>query len=391
MRDQPRSQPRRRCHVLGHRLCGHGGDAARRGLHGGIPGGPRRKRFRQGGGGRPRRGGSAAGRGTAGADAAQRERSARQARGRSHDAAGTASVQRQGRPRGGSPGTPVLLDRRGATHVGGGRGIGHRRGAQWVGVGHATAPRPDPPRGAPRPGELGGRSQRPPEEADPVTGRNEVVASRERFAREREKMVEQQLVARGITDPRVLAAMRRVPRHLFVDEALRERAYGDHPLPIGEGQTISQPFIVGRMTELLKLVGVEKGLEIGTGSGYQAAVLAEGASRVCTVERLPRLGARARQTLEALAYTNVWVRTANGTFGWPDEAPFDRILVAAGGPSVPPPLFEQLAEGGRMVIPVGEADTQRLQVIEKVRGEMRVTDDSGCVFVKLIGKYAWQT
>ena len=224
-----------------------------------------------------------------------------------------------------------------------------------------------------------------------MTGRSDGVASRERFAREREKMVEQQLVARGITDPRVLAAMRRVPRHLFVDEALRERAYGDHPLPIGEGQTISQPFIVGRMTELLKLVGVEKVLEIGTGSGYQAAVLAECASRVCTVERLPRLAARARQTLEALAYTNVWVRTANGTFGWPDEAPFDRILVAAGGPSVPPPLFEQLAEGGRMVIPVGEADTQRLQVIEKVRGEMRVTDDSGCVFVKLIGKYAWQT
>jgi len=224
-----------------------------------------------------------------------------------------------------------------------------------------------------------------------VTGRSEAGVSRERFAREREKMVEEQLLARGIADPRVLAAMRRVPRHVFVDEALRERAYGDHPLPIGDGQTISQPFIVGRMTELLKLAGSEKALEIGTGSGYQAAVLAECAGRVCTVERLPRLATRARQTIEALGYTNVWVRTANGTFGWPDEAPFDRILVAAGGPSVPPPLFEQLAEGGRMVMPVGEADTQRLQVIQKVRGEMRVTDDSGCVFVKLIGKYAWQT
>ncbi len=224
-----------------------------------------------------------------------------------------------------------------------------------------------------------------------MTGRGDALPARERFAREREKMVEQQLVARGIADPRVLRAMRRVPRHLFVDEALRERAYGDHPLPIGDGQTISQPFIVARMTELLGLAGVEKVLEIGTGSGYQAAVLGECAARVCTVERLPRLSARARQTLEALGYTNVWVRTANGTFGWPDEAPFDRILVAAGGPSVPPPLLEQLAEGGRMVMPVGEADAQRLQVIEKVRGEVRVTDDSGCVFVKLIGKYAWQT
>ncbi len=204
-------------------------------------------------------------------------------------------------------------------------------------------------------------------------------------------MVEQQLAARGISDGRVLDAMGRVPRHLFVEEALRDQAYRDHPLPIGEGQTISQPFIVARMTELLRLTGKEKVLEIGTGSGYQAAVLGELAARVCTVERIPRLAARARQTLEALGYSNVWVRTANGTFGWPDEAPFDRILVAAGGPAVPPPLFEQLAEGGRMVMPVGEVDSQRLQVIEKIRGEMRVTDDSGCVFVKLVGKYAWQS
>ena len=200
----------------------------------------------------------------------------------------------------------------------------------------------------------------------------------------------QQVAARGVADARVLEAMRRVPRHRFVDEALQDQAYGDYPLPIGDGQTISQPFIVGRMTELLALGGREKVLEIGTGCGYQAAVLAELAARVCTVERLPRLAARARQALEALGYTNVWVRTANGTFGWPDEAPFDRILVAAGGPEVPPPLFEQLAEGGRMVMPVGPADTQTLSVIEKRSGEMRVTPDSGCVFVKLIGKYAWQ-
>jgi protein-L-isoaspartate(D-aspartate) O-methyltransferase len=203
-------------------------------------------------------------------------------------------------------------------------------------------------------------------------------------------MVTEQLVKRGIADARVLEAMRRVPRHLFVDEALRDKAYGDHPLPIGEGQTISQPFMVARMSELLRLTGTEKVLEIGTGSGYQAAVLARLASRVCTVERLPKLAARARQTLEAIGASNVWVRTANGTFGWPDEAPFDRIVVTAGGPSVPPPLLDQLAEGGRMIIPVGSEDSQRLQVVDKVGGQVRMTEDSGCVFVKLIGKYAWE-
>lgn len=212
----------------------------------------------------------------------------------------------------------------------------------------------------------------------------------DRTAAARERMVVEQVAGRGVADPRVLDAMRRVPRHRFVEEALRERAYGDYPLPIGEGQTISQPFMVGRMTELLRLTGREKVLEIGTGSGYQAAVLSRCVARVCTVERLPRIAARARLLLEELGYTNVWVRTANGTFGWPDEAPFDRILVAAGGPSVPPPLFEQLTEGGLMVMPVGGADGQKLQLIEKVRGEMRVTEDSGCVFVPLIGKHAWQ-
>ncbi len=206
-----------------------------------------------------------------------------------------------------------------------------------------------------------------------MTGGAETKAGSARFARERERMVEEQLIARGVRDPRVIEVMRRLPRHVFVDEALRDRAYGDHPLPIGEGQTISQPFIVGRMC------------------GYQAAVLAELAERVCTMERIPRLASRARETLEGLGYRNVWVRTANGTLGWPDEAPFDRILVAAGGPGVPPPLFEQLAEGGRMVIPVGEVTGQVLQVIEKVQGTMRVTQDSGCVFVKLVGKYAWES
>jgi protein-L-isoaspartate(D-aspartate) O-methyltransferase len=203
-------------------------------------------------------------------------------------------------------------------------------------------------------------------------------------------MVAEQLVKRGIADPLVLEAMRSTPRHLFVDPALRDRAYGDHPLPIGEGQTITQPFMVARMTELLRLTGKEKVLEIGTGSGYQAAVLARLAARVCTVERIPKLATRARETLEAIGASNVWVRTANGTFGWPDEAPFDRIVVTAGGPSVPPPLFEQLAEGGRMVMPVGSENSQRLQVVDKIAGEAKMTEDSGCVFVKLIGKYAWE-
>jgi protein-L-isoaspartate(D-aspartate) O-methyltransferase len=212
----------------------------------------------------------------------------------------------------------------------------------------------------------------------------------QRYARERVRMVAEQVVRRGVADPSVLDAMRSIPRHLFVDAALRDKAYGDHPLPIGDGQTISQPFMVARMTELLRLTGKEKVLEIGTGSGYQAAVLARLAARVCTVERIPKLAARARETLEAIGASNVWVRTANGTFGWPDEAPFDRIVVTAGGPAVPPPLFEQLAEGGRMVIPIGSEDSQRLQVVDKIGGEARLTEDSGCVFVKLIGKYAWE-
>lgn len=211
-----------------------------------------------------------------------------------------------------------------------------------------------------------------------------------RFARERERMVEEQLVRRGITDARVLEAMRKVPRHLFVEEALRDRAYGDHPLPIGEGQTISQPYIVGIMTELLHLTGSEKVLEIGTGTGYQTAVLAELARRVCSVERIASLAARARATLEAMGYTNVWVRTADGTFGWPDEAPFDRILVSAAAPAVPEPLFEQLVEGGRMVLPVGDPFAQTLTVVDRVGGEKKISADSGCVFVKLIGKYGWE-
>ena len=210
------------------------------------------------------------------------------------------------------------------------------------------------------------------------------------YARARERMVEEQLAQRGIQDERVLGAMRRVPRHLFVEEALRERAYGDHPLPIGEEQTISQPFIVGLMSALLELRGEEKVLEIGTGSGYQTAVLAELSRRVCSIERLPRLAERARALLADLGYQNVWIRVGNGALGWPDEAPFDRILVAAAGPSVPPPLFQQLVEGGRMVVPLGDPVNQTLTLVENVGGEMRSTPHGECKFVKLVGKYAWE-
>jgi protein-L-isoaspartate(D-aspartate) O-methyltransferase len=209
-------------------------------------------------------------------------------------------------------------------------------------------------------------------------------------ARERERMVEEQLLRRGITDERVLAAMRRLPRQLFVQEALRERAYGDHPLPIGEEQTISQPYIVALMSSLLELSGREKVLEVGTGSGYQAAVLGVLSRRVCSIERLPRLAERARATLESLGIDNVWIRVGNGTLGWPDEAPFDRIVVTAGGPAVPPPLFQQLAEGGRMVLPIGDMESQTLTVVENVGGQMRTRPHGDCKFVRLVGKYAWE-
>jgi protein-L-isoaspartate(D-aspartate) O-methyltransferase len=211
-----------------------------------------------------------------------------------------------------------------------------------------------------------------------------------RYARERDRMVDEHLASRGVSDPRVLAAMRQVPRHRFVQEALRVRAYGDHPLPIGEEQTISQPFIVGLMTSLLELSGREKVLEVGTGSGYQTAVLAELARRVCSIERLPRLAERARTILESLGYSNVWVRVGNGALGWPDEAPFDRIIVTAGGPAIPPPLVQQLADGGRMVLPVGASDNQVLTVVDNVGGEIRQRTHGECKFVKLVGKYAWE-
>jgi protein-L-isoaspartate(D-aspartate) O-methyltransferase len=204
-------------------------------------------------------------------------------------------------------------------------------------------------------------------------------------------MVVEQLVARGIADERVLEAMRRVPRHVFVEEALRFRAYGDHPLPIGEGQTISQPYIVALTCQALSLQGAERVLEVGTGSGYQAAILAELAEKVYTIERLKPMGMRARERLDSLGYHNVVGRIGDGSLGWPEESPFDAIVVAASAPEIPVPLKEQLAAGGRMVVPVGEADEQMLLKVAREEGDFKVEALTACVFVKLLGKHGWES
>lgn len=210
------------------------------------------------------------------------------------------------------------------------------------------------------------------------------------FQKARDRMIELQLVSRGIRDPRVLEAMGKVPRHLFVDEALQDQAYNDYPLPIGEKQTISQPYIVALMTEILELKGTEKVLEIGTGSGYQAAVLAELAERVFTVERIPSLAHRANQILKKLGYKNIVTRVSDGTMGWPDEAPFDGIIVTAGAPRIPQPLIDQLAMNGRLVIPMGDHLSQELILVERVREGIRKTNLGGVRFVNLVGKWGWE-
>lgn len=211
------------------------------------------------------------------------------------------------------------------------------------------------------------------------------------FAIPRERMVAEQLVRRGIRDARVLQAMGKVPRHLFVDEALAGRAYGDYPLPIGERQTISQPYMVALMTEALELVGHERVLEIGTGSGYQTAILSELCSKVFSIERIKGLADRAIRTLDSLGYCNVLVRVGDGSLGWREEAPFDAILVTAAGPTVPDALVEQLAPKGRLVIPVGDVYSQELRKGVKDEEGMRWSDLGGCVFVKLIGDRGWPT
>ena len=209
------------------------------------------------------------------------------------------------------------------------------------------------------------------------------------YATVRFRMVEEQLKPRGIKDEPTLKAMSEVPRHLFVEEAMRARAYGDYPLPIAAGQTISQPYIVAKMTELLELKGHEKVLEIGTGSGYQAAILSRMCQRVYTIERINRLLADARKVFDQLRYYNISAKLDDGTMGWPENAPYDAIITTAGGPEVPPPLVEQLADNGRMIIPVGNQDVQELQLVTKVEGEIQIERLERVRFVDLIGKHGW--
>jgi protein-L-isoaspartate(D-aspartate) O-methyltransferase len=206
----------------------------------------------------------------------------------------------------------------------------------------------------------------------------------------RKRMVEEQLVPRGIRNRKVLDAFLKVERHKFVPQELLGSAYADYPLPIGEGQTISQPYIVALMTECLDLSGQEKVLEIGTGSGYQAAILAELASEVYSIERFSALARRAEDTLLELGYANIKIKVDDGTLGWEEFAPFDRIIITAAAPRIPLPLSEQLAENGKLVLPLGETFTQVLTVVEKKKDKLESTQVCGCVFVPLVGKYGYK-
>jgi len=210
------------------------------------------------------------------------------------------------------------------------------------------------------------------------------------FPKARLKMAEEQIVSRGIKDAKLIAAMKKIPRHLFVEEALQSQAYSDHPLPIGEKQTISQPYMVALMTEAMLLTGKEKVLEIGTGSGYQTAILAELSEKVFSIERIRPLAIRARKLLYELGYFNVEIKIFDGTFGWMEESPFDAIIVTAGSPDIPQPLIDQLAIGGRLVIPAGDAFVQDLFRVSKTEEGIKKEDLGGCRFVKLIGKYGWE-
>ena len=210
------------------------------------------------------------------------------------------------------------------------------------------------------------------------------------FESERVRMVEVQIVGRGVKDTRVLAAMRRIPRHEFLPEAIRGVAYADQALPIGEGQTMSQPYMVALMTELLELKGPERVLEIGTGSGYQAALLAELCEKVYTVERVKMLAAQARVVLDRLGYKNVAIKVYDGTYGWKEMAPFDAIIVTAGSPDVPSALVDQLKDGGRLVIPVGERHSQQLVRMIKTSKGIVTEKSIPCIFVPLIGAHGWK-
>jgi protein-L-isoaspartate(D-aspartate) O-methyltransferase len=212
----------------------------------------------------------------------------------------------------------------------------------------------------------------------------DATSQRDHFQAERERMVRRQLAERGIREVRVLDAMSKVPRHEFIPETLRQEAYEDHPLPIGEGQTISQPYIVAAMLEHLALQATDRVLEVGTGSGYVTALLSLLCAEVYSVERHAQLAALAESTLHRLGYRNMKIRVGDGSQGWSEYAPFDAILVSAATPEMPPALFAQLREGGRLVVPVGPPSSQELQLIGKIAGEPEVRVLEGCRFVPLV-------
>jgi len=216
------------------------------------------------------------------------------------------------------------------------------------------------------------------------------MTGQDRWEEARRNMVELQIASRGVHDERVLSAMRSVPRHLFVPPSYRDAAYNDCPLPIGRGQTISQPYIVAVMTELLQLMPEDRVLEIGGGSGYQAAILGTLARKVISIERIPDVAELAKENLSGAGITNVTIVIGDGTLGYPAEAPYDAILITAAAPDVPPPLIGQLADSGRLVAPVGSRDLQELVRCTKKGGEVTREYFGGVVFVPLLGEYGWQ-
>lgn len=211
------------------------------------------------------------------------------------------------------------------------------------------------------------------------------------YKQRRELMVKEQIEKRGIKDKGVISSILEIPRHLFVDEEQREDAYGDFPLPIGCSQTISQPYIIALMTSFLKLRGKERVLEIGTGSGYQSAVLSKLVDNVYTIERIPILAERSKVIFEMLGIENVHITVGDGTLGLPENAPYDRIIVTAASDNIPKPLIDQLNNGGIMVCPIGERHIQRLVVVTKEQGMIKEHDEGGCVFVPLVGKYGFNS
>jgi protein-L-isoaspartate(D-aspartate) O-methyltransferase len=218
----------------------------------------------------------------------------------------------------------------------------------------------------------------------------DAAAQEREFAHQRALMVDRHVASRGVKDPRILAAMREVPRHLFVPTVIAAKAYGPGPLPIGSRQTISQPYIVARMIELLDLRGGEKVLEIGTGTGYQAVVLSKLCAKVFSIERLNELALRAAELIRELKIYNVTVKVFDGTYGWSDQAPFDRIIVAAAAPEVPEPLIHQLSRTGKMVIPIGSEKNQRLARVTRVGTGTQIEDCGTAEFVPLVGRFGWK-